>query len=324
MDPRGLGHIGVLMGGCSSEREISLRSGAAILEALRQSGCRVSQVEIFSADEDAVRQTVRQSQLDVAFIALHGKFGEDGTLQGILEAMGVPYTGSGPEASRLAMNKATTQSVLRRQGLPVPEYRIIRRDSPGRAGDLVRGLRFPVVVKPSCEGSSIGISICQVPERLGEAVERAWAFGPEVIVEEFISGRELTVGILGGEALPVIEIRAPQPFFDFTAKYQKGMTEYLVPAPLEPAVASSVQDAAWKAFNVVGCRDMGRIDVMLDAGQRPFILEINTIPGFTATSLLPKAAAQAGYPFPQLCLKIVAMAVQRAVRPVRSQPSTKE
>lgn len=304
------------MGGCSSEREISLKSGKAVFHALQEAGCDVTAIELNTMAAKEILSQLRQAQVDVVFLVLHGPFGEDGTIQSILEKEKILYTGSGPQASRLAMDKAETQTLLKQNGILVPEFRILTESQMEKAAAILQSLGgCPVVVKPSCEGSSIGITIVNSEKDFTPALKTAFALGPQVIVEQYIIGREITSGILGREALPLVEIRTKHPFFDFTAKYQKGMSEYIVPAPIDPAVTRRIQEMSLKAFDLIGCRDMGRADFILDQEGdqqgKAYFLEMNTIPGFTATSLLPMAAQNQGMNFTELCLKITGYAVTR-------------
>jgi D-alanine-D-alanine ligase len=309
-DIQQLGLIGVLMGGFSSERDISLKSGKAVFAALREAGCRVTAIDIVSSDTEEIAYQLKDSGIEAAFIALHGQFGEDGGVQSLLEKFHIPYTGSGAEASRLAMNKISSYEAFEKAGLIPPAHRVLRKGEAFEPDDVLAKIGCPLIVKPSSEGSSIGITIVQRPEEFPAAVQTAFGFGPEILVETYVSGREMTVGILGEEPLPVLEIRSRNVFFDFAAKYQQGMTDYLVPAPLSPDVSQKLQQMALRAHRALGCEHFSRVDFMLDADMRPWILEINTIPGFTATSLLPKAAKAAGIEFPQLCLKIIRMAYE--------------
>ena len=306
-----LGHIGILMGGCSSEREISLRSGEAVYTALKERGCQVTKIDISTDDEEAILRLLKESLIQVAFITLHGRLGEDGRIQAILEKVGLPYTGSGVEASQRSLNKILTQDLLMKKQIPVPEYKVVRQEDHC-SGDLLfeQFNGSPFVVKPASEGSSIGITIVRKKEETQPALALAFKYGEEVLVERFISGRELTVGILGQEALPVIEIKPKEAFFDFHAKYQAGTTEYLIPAPISQDMAARIQTIALQAHRALGCRHLSRVDVILDEQHQPFVLEINTIPGFTKTSLLPKAAAARGISFPDLCLKLTRLAYE--------------
>ena len=318
VNPNQLGHIGVLMGGCSCEREISLKSGKAVFDALKNYGCHVSALDIASHREDAVLSLLRSPKIDVAFIALHGEFGEDGGIQSLLEKANIPYTGSGVSASRLAINKVLTQNTFKQNGIPVPEFEVFSKNSKINNAVFDRIKYFPVVVKPATQGSSIGITLVDNRKNLAAAIDKALEYDSEILIERYIEGKELTIGILGQTALPVVEIRPKNKFFDFTAKYQAGMTDYIIPAQISKEMTLKVQNAACEAHRVLGCRDFSRVDIVLDGEARFYVLEINTIPGFTATSLLPKAAKAAGIDFTELCLKLIALAYQRQKRPQAS------
>lgn len=303
------GHIGVLMGGYSSEREISLKSGKAVFEALQRQGCRVSALDIREKDHTKIKQTIAAADLNIAFITLHGRLGEDGMIQSILEELDIPYTGSGVAASRLAINKVSTQDLFKKNGIHISPYAALSRGQEETALSAVERIgSFPVVVKPACEGSSIGITIVRDAGGLHGALERAWQYGDLALVEKYVPGRELTVGVLDQQALPVVEIRPKGAFFDFTSKYSQGMSEYIVPAQIPQETALLLQEEALQAHHVLGCEDFSRIDFILGQDGRHYALEVNTIPGFTSTSLLPKAAQEAGISFEQLCLRIVQLA----------------
>jgi D-alanine-D-alanine ligase len=305
------GRIGVLMGGVSAEREISLKSGKAVSEALLQEGYDVVPMDIVEGDEDKILSVLLDADIDVAFIALHGKMGEDGTIQAVLEKAGIIYTGSGVEASRLAFNKVSAQDVFKKNGIHIAPHVALSQSKGFPSGiDAIIGKlgSFPVVVKPACQGSSIGVSVAETNDELEASLRHAWQFDDTALLEKFIKGRELTVGILGEEALPVVEIRPRNGFFDFEAKYTKGMTEYIVPAAVSRETAGRLRQQALKAHRALGCRHFSRVDFMLDADQAAYVLEVNTIPGFTATSLLPKAAGQHGVGFNQLCVNILELA----------------
>lgn len=290
-------HVAVLYGGTSSEREVSLRSGAAVARGLRTSGYTVSEIDVREpsfAIPDAV---------EAVFIALHGTFGEDGTVQSILESRGLPYTGPGVEASRLAFDKVLTKRRLEQNGLPTPRWEILPRGA-------VPSISVPAVVKPPREGSSVGVTRVQHPDQWAQALRTVHDMGQDALVESFIPGRELTVGIVGEQILPVVEIRAPDGSYDYRAKYTAGVTEYLVPAPLEPEQTRRCQELSWGVFRALGARGMGRVDLRLTPEGDAFVLELNTIPGFTETSLLPKAAAQVGLDFPALCERILNLAAR--------------
>ncbi len=303
------GRIGVLMGGYSSEREISLKSGTAIVDALKSEGCDVIPVDITEKDEKMIASRITDSGMDMAFIALHGRLGEDGTIQAILENLNIPYPGSGVEASRLAINKILAQSIFKNNGICVPPYVIVEKNTNLTKKFFLEELgTLPWVVKPACEGSSIGISLVEDIKDLDNALKTARGYGGNILVERFIKGRELTVGILEEKPLPIVEIRSSRMFFDFTAKYKKGLTEYIVPAPLPEEVSQRLQREALKANRALGCRDISRVDIILAPEGTGYVLEINTIPGFTSTSLLPKAAKAVGIEFNQLCLRLMELA----------------
>lgn len=295
MSGRPFHRVGVLMGGRSSEREVSLRSGAAVAAGLRSAGYEVTEVVL---EDDRI---VLPDTLEAVFIALHGRFGEDGTLQALLKKRGVPYTGSGPEASRRAFDKRLTKQILLREKIPTPEFEVLRAGSPRR-------LPLPVVIKPAREGSSIGVHRVFEEEDWPAALADALQYDEEVIVERFIEGRELTVGLVGEETLPVLEIRPPQGFYNYRAKYTSGQSEYLVPAPIPDEWASRCRALAWRTFRALGAEGMGRVDLRMAPDGTAYVLELNTIPGFTETSLLPKAARAAGLSFPALCDRIMCSA----------------
>lgn len=302
-DPVSIGLVGVLLGGPSAEREVSLKSGRAVSRALKESGYRV--VEI--GEQEEIEAGIRSHSLSAAFISLHGRFGEDGEVQRLLEEMDLPYTGSGIEASRRAMDKAVSRDLFAAAGLPVPRGIVFQ------AGEDPKDLpfSFPVVVKPVREGSSIGLSLVRSPEEFGPAVDRARCCDREILIEEFIPGRELTVGVLSDRPLPLVEIKPKNPFFDFEAKYVQGRSEFTVPACLPPQLYRRVQELGLAAHRVLGCFSYSRADVILSPTGQPFLLEVNTIPGFTATSLLPQAASAAGIDFPELCRRLLADALTR-------------
>ncbi len=298
--------IGVLMGGRSNEREISLRSGRAVLAALTRRGYRATAVDPQNPDTGWIDR-LRSEGIGIAFLALHGPGGEDGTIQGLLETLRIPYTGSGVLASAAAMDKVVTKKLIAFHAVPSPRFRIVRR---GEA-EIPEGLSCPVVVKPPCEGSTIGVTIVRDPAAFAPALETAFRYGDSALVEEYIEGRELTVGVLDGKALPVIEMVPKEGFYDYRAKYTSGMTEYLLPAPIAPQVSREVQACAVEVHNILGCAGATRVDLRLDPKDRPFVLEINTTPGMTETSLLPKAAAQEGIDYDTLVERILRSALER-------------
>jgi D-alanine-D-alanine ligase len=287
------------MGGLSAEREISLRTGRAVLGALQQAGYQAFGID---AGRDLAQRLAAEG-VEVAFIALHGRYGEDGTVQGLLELLGIPYTGSGVLASSVAIDKVTTKKILLHHELPTPGFEVFRRgDDPDAL--IARSRHLPLVVKPAREGSTIGVSIVRAAADFAPALAEALRFDPVVLVEEYIAGLEVTVGVLEGEALPIVQVVPRGGFYDFTAKYTAGQTEYLVPAPLEAGLYRRLQEAAVEAFRALGCAGAARVDFMVR--EREFYcLEVNTIPGMTETSLLPKAAREAGISFGELVQRIL-------------------
>ena len=308
MEIRDFGRVGVLMGGPSSEREISLKSGKAVFSALKDAGVEAVAIDITTDNPAENVSLLKNHNLDCAFIALHGRFGEDGTIQGILEGMHLPFTASGVKASQLAMDKIGSLEIFSQGGLRVPKSQFIEKSAYQKSPVFENQLGFPLVVKPANHGSSIGLSLVEHIQELPAAVKLAFKFDEHIIIQEYVSGRELTVGILDELALPVIEIIPSNKFFDFTAKYQAGLTQYIVPAALDPEVALEVQRIALQAHKLLGCYGCSRVDIILAKEGCPYILEVNTIPGMTSTSLLPKAAKITGIDFNQLCLKLLELA----------------
>lgn len=306
------GRIGVLMGGPSTEREISLKSGRAVYDSLKQMNLDVVGVDITTDNAQENINLIKSQNIGCAFLALHGHFGEDGQIQEILDGLSIPYTGSGILASKLAMDKIASRRILEVYGLPVPKYKIIEKTFYNDNWRLKDKFSFPLVIKPAAHGSSIGLSVIDKEDDFKPAVELAFGFDERVIVEEYISGRELTVGILDNQALPVIEIIPKKRFFDYEAKYKTGMTDYLVPADLEEGVSKKIQAAAIQAHKLLGCFGCSRVDIILNKDGTPFILELNSIPGLTPMSLLPKAAMQSGIEFTQLCVKLIELAYEKA------------
>jgi D-alanine-D-alanine ligase len=300
------GRIGVLMGGYSSERKISLKSGRAIYEALKSQGYDVVALDITDREESRITDFIAEANINIAFIALHGHLGEDGAIQAILEKLAIPYTGSDPKANHCAFDKSLTQKILKRNDILIPECVLLSKDDQNAATVIRSAWDFsPTVIKPACEGSSIGIEIVHDKDELECALERAWDYGPHVLFEQYIPGRECTVSILRDQSLPVVEICPKRDFFDFTAKYEVGQTHYIVPAQFSKNVTLDLQQTAYRAHIALGCKDFSRVDFILSEDDRPYVLELNTIPGFTQTSLLPKAALAAGISFNQLCHQLV-------------------
>ena len=304
--------IAVLYGGDSSEREISLETGEAVINALDQRGHTVRPIDVRNRDLDELDRF----DCDVAFIALHGPFGEDGQVQLLLEMRGFPYTGSGVEASRLAMDKAATKERFRAQDIPTPEGEVLGEDS--RAEEIraaIVRVGFPQILKPAREGSSIGVTVARSMTEAAAGLERCFALDSQAIVERMIRGRELTVGILGTRALPIIELVYPGALFDKHAKYTEGVTEHIINPELPEGVAERVRETALAAHNALGCLDLSRVDLMLSENDTPFVLEVNTIPGMTSTSLVPDAALAAGIEFPELCEMLARWGINASVRP---------
>lgn len=292
-------HVAVLMGGLSSERDISLLSGRAASDALKQRGYRVTDVDV---DRDVAR-VLGELRPDAALNALHGRMGEDGTIQGLLEFLRIPYTGSGVLASAAAADKILTKKILTASGVPTPEFAEVDRAS------RTVPLPCPLVVKPNVGGSSIGIRFVKDPAELADALDDAFSEDGRVYVESAVPGRELTVSVVNGEPLPIVEIVAASGFYSYQAKYQDAGTQYVVPADLPKAVAERVTEAAVATYRELGCAGAARTDVMLDDDMNPWVLEINTIPGMTEKSLLPKAAAAAGISFADLMERMLEGAV---------------
>ena len=292
---RRFSHVAVLKGGPSSERSISLKSGAAVAAGLRTAGYAVTEVDVKGRTLDLPAGT------EAVFIALHGEFGEDGQVQTLLEQQRIPYTGSGPEASRKAIDKRLSKAIFTASGIPTAGYEVL-----GPAGRRTRPL--PVIIKPPCQGSTIGIHRVRNESEWPAAFADALRYDGEVVVEDFIPGREFTCGIVGDQVLPVTEIVAPDGWYDFEAKYQPGQSRHLCPAPLDPAITRRCQDIALQTFNALGCRGLGRVDFRMPPDGELFVLELNNIPGFTDVSLLPEAAQVAGISFADLCTRIMEMA----------------
>lgn len=290
-------NVAVVMGGTSRERDVSLVSGRAIAQALTDIGYTVIPVILDADAIDGLPHAV-----DAVFIALHGGYGENGGIQADLDARGIPYTGSGAAASRLAMDKVATKRVLQAAGIPTAAYEVLPR------GNDHATLPLPLVVKPPCDGSSLGVGLVRQSDSWASALAQARRGDPQgcVLVEAYIPGREWTVGILIDEALPVVEICAPDGWYDFEAKYTVGKTQYVFPdAPADQVLTARCRELALQAFRATGCRSLGRVDFRVTPAGEPFVLEINTVPGFTATSLVPKAATRRGIAFPQVCATIL-------------------
>ncbi|NWF92670.1 MAG: D-alanine--D-alanine ligase [Syntrophaceae bacterium] len=293
--------IGVLMGGLSREREISLRTGRAILKALAEKGYNVCSIDV---GQDIAERLVKE-RIECAFIALHGRFGEDGTIQGMLELMRIPYTGSGVLASALALDKIMAKKVFLCEKIPTPCFEVFRRKEVEKGPPRKIPLSFPLVVKPAREGSTIGVSIARSEEEFLPALKEAAKYDEAILVEEFMKGKEITVGILEEIPLPVIEIVPKTGFYDYRSKYTKGETEYIIPARIPREKYLYAQEIGLKAFRALDCSGCVRVDLMTDENGDPSVIDVNTMPGMTETSLLPKAASYAGIPFPDLVERIL-------------------
>ncbi len=299
--------IAVVMGGPSTEAEVSRRTGAAILAALQEKGYDAVGIEL--EPKNLLAQLCEQ-KIDVVFNAVHGLYGEDGVLQGALELADIPYTGSGVMASAMAMDKGVSKRLFESANIPTPRSRIFNRreDQAEITAQISAEFSVPLVVKATSQGSSIGVVIVKEANAVAAAVEEAFRYSEEVLVEEFISGRELTVAVLAGketEVFPVIEIVPHSGAYDYHSKYTKGASEYRVPADLASEVEARVKCAALQAFTALHCSGIARVDVMLDSEGKPYVLEVNTIPGMTETSLVPKAAAAVGLSFGDLCERLL-------------------
>ena len=303
-------YIVVLMGGISPEREISLQSGKAVVNALSTDNKNVIKIIV---NDDMVNE-LDNYKIDVAFIALHGYFGEDGGIQEVLENKGIPYTGSETAASKLAMNKVESKDAFRRNNIPTPDYFTASTEQNiSEIANRVKSLKLPVITKPVSNGSSIGIYIIKEYIEITDAIKYTGRYSEEILVEECIEGRELAISVLNDKALPVIEIKTATGIYDYDAKYKSDKTQYTVLASADKSsettlshdVYERVQDVAVRAHNSLGCRTFSRVDVILNKDDEIYVLEVNTVPGFTERSLLPKAAAAANISFPELCNAIV-------------------
>ena len=295
-------NIVVMMGGPSAEREVSLRSGASVANALRSLGHHVTELDPKPGSWKLPENTT------AVFLALHGTYGEDGAVQAELNQLNVPYTGCGVEASRIAFDKVLTKNRCAASGVPVAKSLVVENPKT----PWPKKWQPPVVIKPVRQGSSVGLQFVEKVEEWPAALETALKFDSQVLVEPKIIGRETTVAILGDRALPVVEVRPRSGAYDYNSKYTKGETDYLCPAPFDADTTARIQAAALGAFRAVGARDYARVDVMVGADNEPVVLEVNTLPGMTETSLFPKAAAAAGMSYPELCQRMVELAVDRA------------
>ena len=316
MSTANFGKVGVLFGGRSSEREVSIMSGTGVLNALCARGV---DAHAFDPATQSLGE-LETAKFDRVFIALHGRGGEDGSIQGVLETLRIPYTGSGVQASAIAIDKVFTKRIWETHKLPTPRYRVIQSAERAHLNEVADELRLPLVVKPPNEGSTIGISRVRGYSGMGEAFKLARQYDDVVLAEEFIDGQELTCAILGqntqAEALPLVEIRAPDANYDYHNKYFGEETKYLCPAPIDEALSETIRNLSVRAYNALGARGWGRIDIMLSRRNDPYLLELNTSPGMTSHSLVPMAARATGISYEDLVLRILSLAAldQRPMR----------
>ena len=302
--------VALLAGGTSGEREISIASGKGALAALEEAGYTVEWID--PANKEDLKRLIDE-EFDVAFLTLHGKMGEDGTVQGMLELLGIQYTCSGILGSATAMNKAKSKVLYKTDNIPTAPFKLLVKGESYDVDELQQLLGIPCVVKPATEGSALGVEIVEKLEDLGPAIERAFEIDKLVVVETFIEGVEVTAGVLGNEnvePLPVIKIVPTGEFYDFESKYAPGGSQHICPAPRDDDITARIQEYAGRAHKVLGCRGVSRSDFIIDADGTPWILETNTIPGMTKTSLLPDAARAAGMTFPELCTKLIELALE--------------
>lgn len=309
-------NIVVLLGGWSSEREVSLSSGRAVIDALRARRHDVRELDPAFIDI----LTYPWVGIDAAFIALHGAFGEDGTVQSLLDELKVPYTGSDPASCRIAMDKAASKQRFIADGLPTPKYQLARsNESFASVAEKANAIGYPLVIKPNAQGSSIGVTIVTEPDGLKDAVLGAFRYDPLILIEAFIPGRELTVAVLERRPLPAIEVRPARAFYDYAAKYNDDNTGYVFDTDLAPAVIRHAESVAVSAVQSLGCSGVTRVDLRVDSCDQPWLLEVNAIPGLTDHSLVPKAAARAGISFVDLCEQLVTSKLNVTPRPIGSR-----
>ena len=315
--------VGVLMGGWSAERDVSLRTGDGVATALESRGHDVTRL-VWDKDGPGIDELLRAAPVDVVFLALHGRGGEDGCVQGMLELLGVPYTGSGVLASALAMDKLKAKEMFRLHNVPTPPYYVAARGDLDELEEVHASFGFPVIVKPRREGSSVGLAKAANMAELADAIERGLAFDEHVLVERFVKAAEVHVGILGGRVLGAIEVVPRSGLYDYQAKYTAGMTEYISPPRLASTRLRGVMNLAERAARALGCSGACRVDLLVTEGENEYVLEVNTLPGMTPTSLLPKIAGAAGIDYPALCEAILESARLHAGLPSleeRSAPS---
>ncbi|MGM0369226.1 MAG: D-alanine--D-alanine ligase [Bacillota bacterium] len=305
--------IAVIRGGKSAERDISLKTGKAILTALQSKGYDVVDID----PKQNLHQQLAENDIDLAFIALHGRYGEDGTIQGFLELEEIPFTGSGVLGSALAMDKVSSKRIFKEMGIQTPDFMVLEKETyqddwSELKASIKEELSFPIVVKPALEGSSLGLSITESEADLLADVKQAFKYDEQVLIEDYIPGQEITVGLLGTDelqALPVIEIKPKDGVYDFDAKYTKGATEFVIPAELEETTYDQAQSLALQAHKALNCSGVSRVDLRVAPSGEAYVLEVNTIPGMTETSLLPQAAAEFGIDFPELVEQILKLSI---------------
>jgi len=303
--------IGVLMGGTSSERDVSINSGNAVFNALKKLGYNAVAIDAASN----ICEVLKKEKIEMAFLVLHGGWGEDGSIQGLLEVMGIPYTGSDVISSAVAMNKAASKKIFIYHNIPVAPFTIVH-NQPSMSYELSAiSFEMPWVVKPVSEGSSIGVNIVKDKVQLEDALKQGFKYGNEIIIEKYIEGREIQIGILNDKALGGVEVKTTLEFYNFEAKYKaEGRTEYILPPRIDEAVYARAKDIALLANKALGCSGATRVDLRIDNAGNPYVLEVNTIPGMTETSLLPKIAKEAGFDFPALVEEILKHAIEKQQR----------
>ncbi len=298
--------IGVLAGGISAEREVSLKSGSAIYKTLLNLGYNA----VFIDASDNLCEDLKRENIEIAFLALHGGHGENGAIQGLLEVMGILYTGSGVLASALAMDKEASKKIFTYHDIPVAPFVVIERDNlKSQISNLKSQIEMPWVVKPVAEGSSIGINIVKEEKEIGDAAQAAFSYGRKIIIEKYISGKEIQIGVLGQTVLGGVEVRTSREFYSYEAKYTPGLTQYILPPEIDDSAYDVLKKTALKAHNALGCKGATRVDFILDGSNKPYILEVNTIPGMTETSLLPKIAKLSGMEFSDLVEEMLKLAI---------------
>lgn len=304
----------VIMGGTSTEREVSLRSGRAVCKALIEAGYNAQTFDIQPDNIDEIKKI----NPDIAFLALHGKGGEDGKIQGLLEWMNIPYTGPGIASSAICIDKILTKKLMVQSGVKTPEFMTINQSEFEKKGsvcnEVAKKIGLPAVIKASCQGSSIGVVIVNKTEEIDKTIKELFSYGDEILIEQFVEGIEISVPVIGNDTLtvlPIIEITSSNEFYDYQAKYTKGMSRHIIPARISDDTKCKVEEIAKKAYKAALCRGLSRIDFIIDKNSEPYFIEINTIPGMTEVSLFPDSANHAGISFPELVDKIVKLGLEK-------------